>query len=75
MIEVNRILKPGGHFVITTPNIAALRGVAAILQGYHPDSSTPAIALRRRHGRSRCPHNREYTPREIHQLLKIPASR
>jgi glycosyltransferase involved in cell wall biosynthesis len=36
MSEVNRILKPGGHFVLTTPNIAALRGLAAILQGYHP---------------------------------------
>jgi hypothetical protein len=36
MCEVNRILKPGGHFVLTTPNIAGLRAVAAILQGYHP---------------------------------------
>ena len=36
MGEVNRILKPGGHLVLTTPNMAALRGIAAILQGYHP---------------------------------------
>ncbi|MEI9976143.1 MAG: methyltransferase domain-containing protein [Ignavibacteriota bacterium] len=36
MGEVNRILKPGGHLVLTTPNIAALRGIQAILQGYHP---------------------------------------
>ena len=36
MAEVNRILKPGGHFVITTPNICSTRAVSAILQGYHP---------------------------------------
>ena len=36
MGEVNRILKPGGHLVLTTPNVASLRGISAILQGYHP---------------------------------------
>ena len=36
MAEINRVLKSGGHLVLTTPNIAALRGIAAILQGYHP---------------------------------------
>ncbi len=36
MIEINRILKPGGHLVLTTPNIVSLRAVAGILQGFHP---------------------------------------
>jgi glycosyltransferase involved in cell wall biosynthesis/SAM-dependent methyltransferase len=69
MCEVIRILKPGGHFVLTTPNIAGLRGVAAILQGYHPgffhSYLRPDTAAQ-----SDARHNREYTPREIHQLLE-----
>ena len=36
MMEINRILKPGGYLVLTTPNIASLRAVAGILQGFHP---------------------------------------
>ena len=36
MAEINRILKPGGHLVLTTPNLASLRAISAILQGYHP---------------------------------------
>jgi SAM-dependent methyltransferase len=69
MGEVNRILKPGGHFVLTTPNIASMRAVSAILQGYHPGffhsyirpSDTGEVDAR---------HNREYAPREIHQLFE-----
>jgi Glycosyltransferase len=70
MREVNRILKPGGHFVITTPNIAALRGVAAILQGYHPGFFHAYIKPALGEVEADARHNREYTPREIHQLLE-----
>jgi len=69
MCEVNRILKPGGHLVLTTPNVAALRGLLAILQGYHPgffhSYIKPSAA-----GEVEARHNREYTPREIHQLME-----
>jgi glycosyltransferase involved in cell wall biosynthesis/SAM-dependent methyltransferase len=69
MGEVNRILKPGGHLVLTTPNIASLRGISAILQGYHPgffhSYLKPAES-----GETDARHNREYAPREIQQLLE-----
>jgi SAM-dependent methyltransferase len=70
MMEVNRILKPGGHLVLTTPNIAALRGIAAILQGYHPGFFHAYIRPAVEGDAVDARHNREYTPREIHQLLE-----
>jgi SAM-dependent methyltransferase len=70
MSEVNRILKPGGHFVLTTPNIAALRGLAAVLQGYHPGFFHTYIKPSTGAAEADARHNREYTPGEIHQLLE-----
>ncbi len=69
MCEVNRILKPGGHLLLTTPNVAALRGISAILQGYHP-GFFHAYIRPSDSGEVDARHNREYTPREIHQLLE-----
>jgi SAM-dependent methyltransferase len=69
MSEVNRILKPGGYFVVTTPNIAALRGISAILQGYHP-GFFHAYIRPSESGEVDARHNREYTPGEIHRLLE-----
>jgi SAM-dependent methyltransferase len=69
MAEINRILKPGGHLVLTTPNIGSLRAIAAILQGYHP-GFFPAYLRPPQNGEfTGARHNREYTPREIHLLL------
>jgi glycosyltransferase involved in cell wall biosynthesis/SAM-dependent methyltransferase len=69
MSEINRIVKPGGHLVLTTPNIASLRGIAAMLEGYHPGIFTAYI---RPHadGEVEARHNREYTPKEIQRLLE-----
>jgi len=69
MSEVNRILKPGGHLVLTTPNIASLRALSAILQGYHPGFFT-AYLRPPAEGETDARHNREYTPGEIHRLLE-----
>jgi glycosyltransferase involved in cell wall biosynthesis/SAM-dependent methyltransferase len=68
MSEINRIVKPGGHLVLTTPNIGSLRGIAAILEGYHPGIFTAYIRPRAS-GEVEARHNREYTPKEIERLL------
>jgi glycosyltransferase involved in cell wall biosynthesis/SAM-dependent methyltransferase len=68
MAEINRVLKPGGHLVLTTPNIASLRALSAILQGYHP-GFFPAYIKPSPDGVTDARHAREYTPKEAHMLL------
>lgn len=68
MSEVNRILKPGGHLVMTTPNIASLRAIKAILMGYHP-GFFPAYLKPTPHGNDEARHAREYTPQEIMMMF------
>jgi glycosyltransferase involved in cell wall biosynthesis/SAM-dependent methyltransferase len=68
MVEINRVLKPGGHLVLTTPNIAGLRAIHAVLEGYHP-GFFPAYLLPETLAKGDSRHNREYTAREIHMLL------
>ncbi len=68
MGEINRILKPGGHLVLTTPNLASLRALAGILQGFNPQLFSAYI--RPRNGVVDARHAREYTPYEIRKLLE-----
>ena len=68
MGEINRILKPGGHLVLTTPNVTSLRALAGILQGYHPQLFSDYI--RPRNGVTDARHAREYTPQEVRRLLE-----
>lgn len=69
MAEINRILKPGGHLVLTTPNIASLRAIAAILTSYHPGFFPAYIRPAKEGEPADARHNREYTPLEIGRLL------
>jgi SAM-dependent methyltransferase len=69
MAEVNRVLRDGGHMVLTTPNIASLRAISGILQGFHP-MLFPAYIRPGQDGEAEARHNREYTPREIRTLLE-----
>jgi glycosyltransferase involved in cell wall biosynthesis/SAM-dependent methyltransferase len=68
MSEINRILKLGGHLVLTTPNVASLRSIAGILQGFHPQLFSAYI--RPRDGVVDARHAREYTPLELRKLLE-----
>ena len=69
MIEINRILKPGGHLVLTTPNVCSFRAIEAILQGYHPGFFHAYLRPAESEDRD-ARHNREYAPREIRLLLE-----
>jgi glycosyltransferase involved in cell wall biosynthesis/SAM-dependent methyltransferase len=69
MSEINRILKPGGHLLITTPNLGSLRAISAVLLGYHPSFFPAYIRPRNEGEEAEARHNREYVPMEIQHLL------
>ena len=68
--EINRILVPGGTLVLSTPNIASLRSIHAVLYGYHP-GLFQAYIKPAADGTIDPRHSREYTPREIVQLMEV----
>ena len=62
VMELKRVLKPGGSMILTTPNAVRLENVIAFIEGrniYDPYSAYGP------YGR----HNREYTRHELHQLM------
>jgi SAM-dependent methyltransferase len=69
MAEINRVLKPGGHLLLTTPNVISFRAIAGILQGYHP-GFFPAYIRPGTTTNGEARHNREYAPMEVGFLLR-----
>ena len=64
MGEVNRVLRPGGTFVLTTPNAVRWSNVANSLLGDQPCGWNPY------NGFDTNRHNREYTPTEVERLFR-----
>ncbi len=63
MSEVNRVLKPGGTFLLTTPNVVRYSNVVRLMLGENP------YGWAAYNGYDGNRHNREYAPAEIHRLL------
>lgn len=61
--EINRVCRPGGALVLTTPNIASWRALARGVAGQNPGMFSLY------NGRHADRHNREYTASEIGQLM------
>jgi glycosyltransferase involved in cell wall biosynthesis/SAM-dependent methyltransferase len=62
--EAARVLKPGGHILLTTPNITSHRGVWKMLNSVAPYSFGTFVPSGGVYGR----HNREYAPKELAEL-------
>jgi SAM-dependent methyltransferase len=65
MAEINRVTRPGGMLLLSTPNIISYRSIAAAIDGRHPHLSSQFLP-----GDSTDRHNREYTPAEIAELVE-----
>lgn len=64
LVEFNRILAPGGHLLITTPNCCSARNTMKILRGYRPH-----FFMQYERSRSPFRHNIEYDVHALNLLL------
>jgi 2-polyprenyl-3-methyl-5-hydroxy-6-metoxy-1,4-benzoquinol methylase len=63
LLEIKRVLKPGGFMLLSTPNVANISNVLALIKGdnifWDPEIFYGSLDR----------HNREYTPREVVDLI------
>jgi SAM-dependent methyltransferase len=64
LLELNRILRPGGVALITTPNACSAESLVRLLRGQHPGHFPP---LRNRSDQR---HHREYAPTDVVTLVE-----
>lgn len=64
MSEVHRVLKPGGTFVLTSPNAVRTSNIVNAILGEQPYGWAPY------NGFDTNRHNREYTPSEVERLFQ-----
>jgi glycosyltransferase involved in cell wall biosynthesis/SAM-dependent methyltransferase len=64
LAEANRVLAPGGHLLVTTPNIASHRNALKALAGEAPYSFGLFVPVGGVHGR----HNREFVAPEVRAM-------
>jgi len=64
--EAARVLKPGGHIILSTPNVVSHRGVWKTLNRHAPYSFGIFVPTGGVYGR----HNREYAPHEVERLAQ-----
>ncbi len=69
MAEINRVLQPGGHLVLSTPNICSYRAAQAVLLGYHPGLFHQYV-VPDESGTADPRHSREYAPRDVQLLFE-----
>ncbi|MBT2368180.1 class I SAM-dependent methyltransferase [Streptomyces sp. ISL-10] len=68
--EVRRILRPGGHLMLSTPNLAAWYNRALLLAGWQPVFSEVSLrGIHGRPGREVVGHLRLYTARALRSFL------
>jgi hypothetical protein len=62
--EIHRVLRPGDYLLLTTPNQVQLDHAISLLRGQNTAYRYSGYGV---YGR----HNREYTPHEVDQLLRL----
>src|SRR5262245_6441073 len=64
LAEMHRVLRPGGHLIVTTPNALSLERLDSVVRGKRPnvDQYSPSFGYGAR-------HNREYSTFELACLL------
>ncbi|KUN28784.1 SAM-dependent methyltransferase [Streptomyces antibioticus] len=70
MDEIRRVLRPGGHLMLSTPNLAAWYNRALLLAGVQPVFSEVSLrAIHGRPGREVVGHLRLYTARALREFV------